>query len=126
MLRWTSYAKRSSLHKIERGGTDESYGIEVAKLAGVPFEVVARARDLLSMLEKANDGKAKLKIRRNARPMDGQIDLFSSSLALRRYDEVIERLQQMDVQKMTPLDALNALYELSREAQKIELKGESS
>ncbi len=112
------------LHKIERGGTDESYGVEVAKLAGVPSDVVARARELLAMLEKANDGKAKLRIRQNARPMDGQIDLFSSSLALRQYDSIIDQLKELDVQKMTPLDALNTLYELAREAQKIDRKGD--
>lgn len=111
------------LHKIEAGGTDESYGIEVAKLAGVPFSVVERAREILTMLENANEGKAKLRIRKHARPMDGQIDLFSSSLALRQYDAVIDELKALDVQKMTPLDALNKLYELSKEAKGIDQKG---
>ena len=107
------------LHRIEPGGTDQSFGIEVARLAGVPEEVVARARELMAELLKLNEGRMRLRIRRAARPMDGEQDLFSSSLALRAYDGVIDQLKALDLQQLTPLDALNRLHALQQEAKKI-------
>lgn len=111
------------LHKIVRGGSDDSYGIEVAKLAGVAEDVVERAHEILKILEDANSGKNKLRIRRQIKQMEGQQDLFSSTLSLREYDTIIEELQQLDVQSMTPLDALNRMYELSLRAKQIKQKG---
>ncbi len=110
------------LHKITRGGSDDSYGIEVAKLAGVPADVVARSREILKILEEANSGKNKLRIRRQVKQMEGQQDLFNSSLSLREYDDLIEELQGMDLQTMTPLDALNKLYEMNQRAKEITLQ----
>lgn len=110
------------LHKIVRGGSDDSYGIEVAKLAGVPADVVARSREILKILEEANSGKNKLRIRRQVKQMEGQQDLFNSSLSLREYDEIIDELQGMDVQSMTPLDALNKLYDMSLRSKQIRYK----
>ncbi len=107
------------LHKIMRGGSDDSYGIEVAKLAGVPEDVVARSREILKVLEDANSGKKQLRIRRQVKQLEGQQDLFNSSLSLREYDSIIESLQTLDVQQMTPLDALNRIYELSNKAKQI-------
>ncbi len=104
------------LHQISRGGSDESYGIEVARLAGVPSAVVERARELLIQLEKDNMGRQRLKIRHHTRPMDGQIDLFSSSAAMQKADKIIQRLQTLDVPTLTPLDALNLLSDLQRQA----------
>lgn len=104
------------LHQISRGGSDESYGIEVARLAGVPQVVVQRARELLFQLEKDNMGRQRLKIRHHTRPMDGQIDLFSTSAAMQKADKIIQRLQTLDVHTLTPLDALNLLSDLQRQA----------
>lgn len=108
------------LHHIAQGPSDESYGVEVAKLAGVPSPVVSRAREILAMLEKQGQKRTRLRVKQTARPMDGQMDLFSSSLSLREYDEIIDELKSMDVQQMTPLDALNRLYEFSRKAKQIQ------
>ncbi len=110
------------LHKIMRGGSDDSFGIEVAKLAGVPADVVARSREILKVLEEANSGKNKLRIRRQVKQMEGQQDLFNTSLSLREYDDIIEELQSMDLHAMTPLDALNKLYDLSLRSKDIKLK----
>jgi len=107
------------LHRIEPGGSDDSYGIEVARLAGVPSAVIGRATELLRQLEKENSGRERLKIRRNARPMDGQIDLFAAVQANKDQDDLITRLAETDCSRLTPLDALNLLHDLSRQAQRL-------
>ncbi len=106
------------LHRISRGGSDDSYGIEVAHLAGVPDPVVQRAHEILIQLEEENVGKQRLKIRRHARSMDGQLDLFASSLALKNTDGILDRLRELDIQLLTPLDALNILHDLHQKAVK--------
>ncbi len=106
------------LHQIMRGGSDDSYGVEVARLAGVPDPVVQRAREILIQLESENVDRQKMKIRRNARPMDGQMDLFASSIALKNTDGILDRLKELDIQLLTPLDALNILHDLHQKALK--------
>ena len=107
------------LHRIEPEGTDDSYGIEVARLAGVPATVISRAQELLQQLEKERTGRERLKIRRNARPMDGQLDLFAAALANRDQDSLISRLVDTDTSRLTPLDALNLLHELAQKARQL-------
>ncbi len=105
------------LHRIERGRSDESYGVEVAKLAGIPRRVVERADALLHSLEK-NKGKTGP---RQAAPRDmaGQLDLFSASLSLRAYDDIIEKIKAVDVMSMSPLEALSFLDQLQKEAREV-------
>lgn len=107
------------LHRIEPEGTDDSYGIEVARLAGVPKTVISRAQELLQQLEKERGGRERLKIRRHARPMDGQLDLFSAVLASADQDSLISRLTETDTARLTPLDALNLLHDLVRQARQL-------
>ena len=104
------------LHQIQPGGCDDSYGIEVARLAGVPDDVVLRASEILFQLEQELGPRQKLKIKRNVRPMDGQIDLFSASQALKNTDGILEQLRSLDTTQLTPLDALNILHELHQKA----------
>ncbi|MBP7402832.1 MAG: DNA mismatch repair protein MutS [Clostridia bacterium] len=106
------------LHRIDPGGSDDSYGIEVARLAGVPDIVVQRAKEILRTLESENQGRQRLRIRKSARPMDGQVDLFTASAAVLRMDGILEKLRTTDVQSMTPLDAMNLLYDLVQKARK--------
>ena len=106
------------LHRIMPGGSDDSYGIEVARLAGIPDAVVQRAQEILRSLEEENMGQQRLKIRKHARSMDGQMDLFASSMALRNTDGILERLKELDIQLLTPLDALNILHDLHQKANK--------
>ena len=106
------------LHHIHPGGSDDSYGIEVARLAGVPDAVVQRAHEILLNLEEDPIGRQKLRIKRNARPMDGQLDLFSASQSLKNTDGILEKLINLDVHQMTPLDAMNILYDLHQKAGK--------
>ncbi|MHB1485198.1 MAG: DNA mismatch repair protein MutS [Saccharofermentanales bacterium] len=109
------------LHKISEGGCDDSYGIDVAKLAGVPEKVVQRAKEILSILEK-DHLKDKLRIRKSLKIMDGQVDIFTSSLSLYNTQGIIDELKLIDVQKMTPLDAMNLLYDLSNKAKKVKIE----
>lgn len=107
------------LRKIIRGGADDSYGIEVAKLAGVPGEVIKRAKKILSTLEDADVNKsAMVEVRQKAvkkenEQPDGQIGLLSLG-----NNEIIEELKKIDVPTMTPIEAMNKLYELQQKAKK--------
>lgn len=96
------------LHKIVPGSTDDSYGIYVAKLAGVPVEVIQRSRKILTELEKQGNLKKRLKSKDNG---EEQLALFNGKTdpAL---ETLKENLEKIDVNKLTPLDALNKIQEL--------------
>jgi len=93
------------LHKVEPGGADRSYGIHVAQLAGVPKPVIHRAEELLTQLEsgKFRPGTEK--------PEPFQPVLFADD------HPIVEELQSLDVSEMTPLEAINKLYELQERAE---------
>jgi DNA mismatch repair protein MutS len=99
------------LHRLEPGGTDRSYGIHVAQLAGLPREVVLRARDVLRTLE----GEHRMVPGEPPEgPRDpGQLALFSDAP---RPDPVVEELRSLDVNTLTPLEALNRLADFQRRA----------
>ena len=93
------------LRKILEGGTDESYGIHVAKLAGVPQNVVTRANKILRSLEK---GGVKIKEdKESKKQVDGQFDFFNIKLA-----DISHELDKINVNELTPIDALNTLVKL--------------
>ena len=93
------------LRKILKGGTDESYGIHVAKLAGVPGNVVTRANKILRSLEK---GGVKVKEDKEAKKqVEGQFDFFNIKLA-----DISHELDKINVNELTPIDALNTLVKL--------------
>ena len=97
------------LHRLEPGGTDRSYGIHVAELAGLPGEVVSRANVVLKTLEgdhRVAEGPAA------ADPDPGQLPLFLEA----RPDPVMADLKALDVNAMTPLEAMNRLADLQRRA----------
>ncbi|MCX7774224.1 MAG: DNA mismatch repair protein MutS, partial [Clostridia bacterium] len=100
------------LRKIIRGGADQSYGVEVAKLAGIPAPVIERARMLLDELDEADINQASKK--KKAKPVDGQLDLFASSSLSKAEHEVLDELRMLDPSNLTPLDALNKLYSLQQ------------
>ena len=92
------------LRKIVPGAADDSYGIEVAKLAGLPNPVIARAREILAELES---GKV------CAAPVIAQPDDQISMLDLRS-QQVCAALGQMAVETLTPIEAMNELYKLKK------------
>lgn len=100
------------LHEVSEGPADRSYGLAVAKLAGVPGEVVARAKSVLSRLEKGRAETGGL-----AAGL-GDLPLFAamSEAEEERRDTLRERLQALDLDALAPRDALELLYALKREA----------
>lgn len=96
------------LRKIVRGGTDDSYGIEVAKLAGVPNEVVKRAREILADIESGAVRTVVTEKKESTAP-----DLFSSLMA-GKDSEVADKLRATDLNTVTPIEAMNLLFELKR------------
>lgn len=96
------------LRKIVRGGADDSYGIEVGKLAGLPKQVIAKAKTILEELES---GKRETVRTVTVSSNEGQQDLSGG-----QREELLKELASLKVDTMTPLEALNVLYRLSREA----------
>ena len=102
------------LRRLEEGGADRSYGIQVARLAGFPPELLARARGLLAELEGTHSSGGKgLGRGRDApkTPADDQITLFDME------HPVLDRLRSLDPDRMTPLEALAALHALREMAE---------
>jgi DNA mismatch repair protein MutS len=103
------------LRRIQPGATDRSYGIHVARLAGVPDAVVERARGVLKGLEGDRDetvDRITFGDAPSRRPQDVQLGLFAPPPP----DPVVEELRQLDVENMTPLEALQRLAELRKQA----------
>jgi DNA mismatch repair protein MutS len=99
------------LHRIAPGGADKSYGVHVARLAGLPNGVVNRAWEVLAELEESNhrDGHP-VSRKTHRREPDLQMHLFNPAQALA--DEV----KALDIPNLTPLEAINRLYELQQKA----------
>ncbi|MGN0106388.1 MAG: DNA mismatch repair protein MutS [Hominilimicola sp.] len=99
------------LRKIVRGGADDSYGIEVAALAGVPKEVISSAKKILKKIE--NDEITVEHKEKTAEPINqvGFGDTIANSIA--------DELKNMDVTTFTPIEAMNKLFELSQKAKEI-------
>ena len=105
------------LRRIERGGADKSFGIHVARLAGVPKPVVARAQEILARLETANVSQSSISaniLETNRKQKQMQVG-FGDFRAL----DLVEELRALDVNSMTPMDALNALFQLREKARNI-------
>ncbi len=104
------------LRKIVAGGTDRSYGVQVARMAGLPPEVVARATEILLGLEK--DGKQK----RDMTPGNGEnrVPVKASKMQMTLFEAephpVLEAIKRVDLSVLSPIEALNLLYQLQRDA----------
>ena len=90
------------LRKIVAGGTDESYGVHVAKLAGVPTEVLKNANHILKGLERKSVLIEKKKEEENKKVAVGQLDLYNYKLA-----EIAQEVDKIDINTLTPIEALN-------------------
>ncbi len=100
------------LRRLEPGGCDRSYGVHVARLAGVPREVIDRARVVLHELESGPTG-AGSRLSRLVQQDEDQLGLFGPGGG-RPSSPALDRLRELDPERMTPLEALNALAELRR------------
>lgn len=95
------------LRKIVEGGTDESYGIHVARLAGVPKVVTKRADEILTSLERKSMLSGKKQEKENKKVVEGQFDMFNFKLA-----EIAHEIDKIDLNELTPIDALNTLVRI--------------
>lgn len=100
------------LRKIVPGGADESYGVDVAALAGVPNPVISRAKKILDGIE--NKEGVKIKHTKTVEEPQAQIS-FGNTIA----ESIAEELKKLDVTVYTPVEALNKLYELSKRAKEM-------
>ena len=102
------------LRKLVAGGTNRSYGIQVARLAGIPEKVIQRSKHILTDIETDGTGTG-LHGGARSHPAEpsGQIQL---DLFARQENEIIARLQRLDVSRTTPIEALNLLCELQKRA----------
>ncbi|MBP5159278.1 MAG: DNA mismatch repair protein MutS, partial [Lachnospiraceae bacterium] len=119
------------LRKIVRGGADKSYGIQVARLAGVPEDILDRASQIVDLLSSLDSGEqtrmslsrlhekaeelADKEVRKESRKkksneFENQFSLFSTPSS----EDVIDEIRNMDISNLTPLDCLNKLYTLQK------------
>lgn len=109
------------LHKIESGPADKSYGIHVAKIAGLPIDLLDRATDILSQLEAdavqlivsapQEAVTADLNEELDSEKQQGQLSLFEEPSNAGR---VIEELEAIDIMNLTPMQAMNAIFDLKK------------
>ncbi len=112
------------LRKIVKGGADKSYGIQVAKLAGVPEGVLTRAKEIVNELTDHDiTNKTRNLLEGKSDMSDGtQLSLFDFSCSLpqqntfEHYERIINDIKKLDLAKMTPIEAMNKLYELQIES----------
>jgi DNA mismatch repair protein MutS len=102
------------LHQVVPGGCDDSYGIEVARLAGLPRETIGRAREILKLLESGKFAKSELA--RGVHARLNQPSLFDGAADAKAAD-VVEKLRDLDLNTLTPLRALEILAELKTDAE---------
>ena len=95
------------LRKIVRGGTDESYGIHVARLAGVPKLVTEEANKILKSLERKNILTGKKEEKKDKKQVEGQFDMYNFKLA-----EIAHEIDKINLNELTPIDALNTLVKI--------------
>jgi DNA mismatch repair protein MutS len=98
------------LHKIIPGGVDRSYGIHVARLAGLPRQVIKRADEVLSGLENHRDDSPGSTLSKSSKSAAPQLSFFDNK------PEVVQELEKLQIDTLSPLEALNRLYELQRKA----------
>ena len=110
------------LRKIIKGGADKSYGIQVAKLAGVPDTVIERAKELVADLSDADISLKARDIAQYSKKQEKLVDSYKKvdDLEVKQIslfdtvnnDDIIEDIKALDISNMTPIDALNTLYKL--------------
>lgn len=99
------------LRKVEEGAADKSYGIEVAKLAGLPIEVISRAREVLQEHESAERAATQhLGSAESPNQRPAQLTIFTPLS-----NTVVDKLREADLNRLTPIEALNLLYELKKQ-----------
>ncbi|AJA48022.1 DNA mismatch repair protein MutS [Clostridium pasteurianum DSM 525 = ATCC 6013] len=112
------------LRKIVSGGADQSYGIEVAKLAGLPEKVTKRAKEILEELEKDNDkevavdsiNSASSKVNNKNKKKKRDNEILQLGFDDLRKEEFLKDISNIDIMNMTPMDCMNTLYKIIKDA----------
>ena len=99
------------LHKILPGGTDKSYGIHVAKLAGVPKPILERSNEILEELEAAFQKEATGEHLSKHKTKEPDAD----SLFVQKHKSVLDKLTSIDINNLTPIEAINLLNQIKNE-----------
>ncbi|NHC41675.1 DNA mismatch repair protein MutS [Bacillus sp. MM2020_1] len=112
------------LHKIKEGPADKSYGIHVAQLAGLPSDLISRANEILTALEQSDTQQAAPKTEavkvESVQEQPAQLSFFDEPKDVKKQDlsskekRVIEKMKELDILDLTPLQAINMLYELQK------------
>ena len=104
------------LRKIVRGSTDDSYGIEVAKLAGVPNEVIRRAREVLASIEAAADGIDTSGAGKNRKKVESEAEVGGQlTMEAAIESQVAQKRRMTDLNTLSPYEAMTLLFELKRQ-----------
>lgn len=99
------------LRKIVRGPTDDSYGIDVARLAGIPSSVIKRAREILSDLENSAPSES---VRITADSKSSQNEVVTMSFEDFAKEDVVRKLKETDINTLTPIEAMNLIFDLKK------------
>ena len=103
------------LRKIVKGSTNKSYGIEVARLAGIDEDIINRANEILNQIEKSQGFNGSLKTDKEMKSKETeQLNIFEYNIS-----KIIDRLKNIDVIKLTPMEAINILYEIVESAKNL-------
>ncbi|ERI92944.1 DNA mismatch repair protein MutS [Clostridiales bacterium oral taxon 876 str. F0540] len=106
------------LRKIIRGGADQSYGVEVAKLAGLPESVIVRAKEILNSLEEEHLKNEDISVRETA--VDANINnIVQLSFSDIEKDSIIEEIKKIDILNLTPMEGFNKLYDLIKKVKSL-------
>ena len=110
------------LRKITPGGASRSYGLQVARLAGIPDSVLRRASEILNNLEKEEidpGGRPKISRTRVSRSKEEGLDLAQIELFSSPADELLRDIQTVDINQISPIEALNMLWEFKKKYSKV-------
>ncbi len=103
------------LRKIEKGNADQSYGIQVARLAGIPYKVILRAKQILHNLEEHEISPQGLsaKAKKQLTASTSQLDIFDAMFEkVEQKNEILNEIKELDVENLTPIQAIQVLAEL--------------
>jgi DNA mismatch repair protein MutS len=106
------------MHKIAKGGIDKSYGIHVAKLAGVPSKVITRSKEILLDLQKRSINKLikdHMYIDTRQMGLEETIDISKQKGDDRKYSTLKQKICEIDLNNLSPLDVLNKLNLIQKE-----------
>lgn len=107
------------LRKIIRGGADQSYGVEVAKLAGLPESVIVRAKEILKSLEQDISKNEDISIKETAVDVSAKNNMLQISFSDIEKDSIIEEIKKIDILNLTPMEGFNKLYDLIKKVKSL-------